>query len=179
MTDLAAANVSYTINKKTIGESGLRNIIATLTFGNGSLTVPALGLPFLKANLGLPNELVSMKILQNGVLASAALVPMNFDVDLSNAKIRMYQSPAVSASHTHALHLNNADVADGATTTVNAGANLLGCNTGADLSVAGVANTSGAGGIVAVAATQAAGGFSAYVGAPDALSSVVVEAVGY
>ena len=56
-----------------------------------------------------------------------------------------------SAVHTHALHLNHADVADGATTRVNAGTNLLGANTGADIAVAGVTGTGGAGGIVQAA----------------------------
>jgi hypothetical protein len=50
--------------------------------------------------------------------------------------------------HTHSLHLNNADVADGAAARVNAGANLLGANTGADLLVEGVADTTGHGGVL-------------------------------
>ena len=52
--------------------------------------------------------------------------------------------------HTHALHINDDDVADGATTRINAGTNLLGANLGssADIAVAGVAGTTGAGGIV-------------------------------
>lgn len=56
------------------------------------------------------------------------------------------------AAHTHSLHLNNADVVDGVTTRINAGTNLLGANTGADILIAGVASTAGAGGIVQVAA---------------------------
>lgn len=57
-------------------------------------------------------------------------------------------------THTHALHFDNADVADGATTRINAGTNLLGANTGSDLAVAGVANTTGDGGIVDGGPTQ-------------------------
>lgn len=41
------------------------------------------------------------------------------------------------ATHTHNLLLKNAAVADGATTRVNAGSNLLGANTGGDLTVTG------------------------------------------
>jgi hypothetical protein len=41
------------------------------------------------------------------------------------------------AAHSHALLLKNAAVADGATTRVNAGTNLLGANTGSDITVAG------------------------------------------
>jgi len=61
------------------------------------------------------------------------------------------------AAHTHALHLNDADVLDGAGSRVNAGANLLGANTGADIAVAGVLNTAGAGGVVALTAGTPAG----------------------
>lgn len=53
------------------------------------------------------------------------------------------------ANHSHTLNLKNAAVADGATTRVNAGTNLLGANTGSDIAIAGaganggVANASG------------------------------------
>jgi len=61
------------------------------------------------------------------------------------------------AVHTHALHLDNADVADGMPERINAGANLLGCNTGADIAVAGVPDATGDGGIVVVSAGTPAG----------------------
>lgn len=41
-------------------------------------------------------------------------------------------------AHTHDLYLKEADVVDGATTRVNAGADLLGANTGGDLVVTGI-----------------------------------------
>lgn len=47
------------------------------------------------------------------------------------------------ANHTHALTLKNAAVADGATTRVNAGTNLLGANTGSDITVAGAGANGG------------------------------------
>lgn len=58
------------------------------------------------------------------------------------------------STHTHNLLLKNAAVSDGATTRVNAGSNLLGANTGSDITVTG----SGAnGGIVAASAGTPAG----------------------
>jgi len=70
--------------------------------------------------------------------------------DYANNKLMAFRS--TGASHTHDLLLKNAAVADGATTRVNAGANLLGANTGGDLTVTG----SGAnGGIVAATAGAA------------------------
>lgn len=95
-----------------------------------------------------------------------------FEFDKTNSKIKAYRS----GSHTHDLHLNDADVADGATTRVNAGTNLLGAGTGTDILVAGVADASGAGGIVAAAA-----GALAQVAASVDLSAVTARfrAFGY
>ena len=84
-----------------------------------------------------------------------AVLLINFDqpagitleYNYSNGQVLAYRS----AVHTHALHLNHADVVDGATTRVNAGTNLLGANTGSDIAVAGVAATTGVGGIVQAA----------------------------
>lgn len=61
-------------------------------------------------------------------------------------------------SHTHDLLLKNAAVADGATTRVNAGTNLLGANTGSDITVAGAGAN---GGIVNASAGTPAGTVSA------------------
>lgn len=47
------------------------------------------------------------------------------------------------ANHTHSLTLKNAAVADGATTRVNAGTNLLGANTGSDITIAGAGANGG------------------------------------
>jgi hypothetical protein len=62
--------------------------------------------------------------------------------DKQVGKLRVFQSagftPAGTVSaHSHPLSLKNAAVADGATTRVNAGTNLLGANTGSDVTVAG------------------------------------------
>lgn len=47
------------------------------------------------------------------------------------------------AAHSHTLNFKNAAVADGATTRVNAGTNLLGANTGSDIAVAGAGANGG------------------------------------
>lgn len=68
-------------------------------------------------------------------------------------------------THTHDLLLKNAAVADGATTRVNAGTNLLGANTGSDITVAGGGAN---GGIVAASAGTPAGTVSFVPVAPTA-----------
>lgn len=85
--------------------------------------------------------------------------------DTANKKLMLFRSAGVTpagtvaaptftgdalAAHRHSLFLNQADVADGAGTRVNAATNLIGANSGADISVAGVADTSSHGGIVDV-----------------------------
>ncbi len=76
------------------------------------------------------------------------------------------------ATHTHNLLLKNAAVADGATTSVNAGTNLLGANTGSDITVAG----SGAnGGIVAASAGTPSGTLALGVTAPATGTIVAMQ----
>lgn len=65
---------------------------------------------------------------------------------------------AALANHTHSLTLKNAAVADGATTRVNAGTNLLGANTGSDITVAGAGAN---GGVANASAGTPAGEISA------------------
>lgn len=73
------------------------------------------------------------------------------------------------ATHTHSLLLKNAAVADGATTRVNAGTNLLGANTGSDITVAGGGAN---GGVVLASAGTPAGTLALGVVAP-ATGSIV------
>ena len=77
------------------------------------------------------------------------------------------------------MFLNNAEVADGATARVNAGTNLLGANTGSDISIAGVADTSGHGGVVT--ATLAAGALVEVTAASyaPAATTLYVEVTGW
>lgn len=71
--------------------------------------------------------------------------------DYDNNKIKLFRGAA--QTHTHDLLLKNAAVADAAGTRVNAGANLLGANTGADLTITGDGAN---GGIVSTTLAEAA-----------------------
>ena len=116
----------------------------------------------------------------------------SFSYDYTNQKLLAYLTPGFTpggsnsapaftgsalGTHTHALHLNNADVADGASTTVNAATNLLGANTGTDIEVAGVADTSGVGGIVAIGAGTPAGTVAAPTFTGNAVSAAALAEV--
>lgn len=110
-----------------------------------------------------------------------------FAYDSDNAKILAYNSAGFTpagtnsaptftgsalAAHGHVLHLNDADQADDAATRVNASTNKLGANSGSDISIASVANTSGVGGIVQISAGTPAGSVSA----PTFTGTAVAEA---
>lgn len=142
----AISAVTYTILKTKKLEDGRLIIDAKLTFGDGSSTYPSGGIPFVLGKLGLRTYISSLEINDTGS-SGYQFVP-----DLTNNKIRMFQGSGLSA-HSHALLLKNAAVADGATTRVNAGTNLLGANTGSDITVAGGAAN---GGVQSVAAGTAA-----------------------
>lgn len=77
------------------------------------------------------------------------------------------------ANHSHSLFFKNAAVADGASARVNAGSNLLGANTGSDITVAGGAATNG--GIVNASAGTPAGTISAltFTGSAGSLTGTV------
>lgn len=87
--------------------------------------------------------------------------------DTTNKKLVAGRGAGVA--HTHDLLLKNAAVADAAGTRVNAGANLLGANTGGDLTVTG----GGANGGI-VSATPAAAAFAEVSNGVD-LTSVTVR----
>lgn len=120
----------------------------------GSATVGVPGVPVApvitvvgNANSSIANSNVS----QN---AGALLLIQFSALSVSGTIGALTFTGSALGTHTHNLLLKNAAVADGATTRVNAGANLLGANTGSDITVTG----SGAnGGIVAVTAGTPAG----------------------
>lgn len=54
MTDLAAGDLTYTINSQGLIGSLGKAVDAKIVFGDGSLTYPAGGVPLTKAKLGCP-----------------------------------------------------------------------------------------------------------------------------
>jgi hypothetical protein len=153
MSAILSTNVTYALIKKTVGESGYRKFVMTVAFGNSALTYPTGGVPLLAGSLGCPNQIISLVLF--GPASGDGYV---YKWDAANKKILMYRSagftpagsnsaPAFTGSalgnHAHDLLLKNAAVADGASARVNAGANLLGANTGGDLTVAGAGANGG------------------------------------
>lgn len=163
MSALVAGSVTYTVNNKRRGGNSKVMNRVTLAFGDGALTYPTGGVPITIGNLGCPNAVESM------VIADAGTSGYTFNYNSTTQKLQLYQL----ASHNHDILLKNAAVADGATTRVNAGANLLGANTGGDLTVTGGGAN---GGVVSKAAVGDAEILSSV--APAALS-LIVEVIGW
>lgn len=162
MANLSAGSVTYTVkNLRRLGNSKVSNRIQ-LAFGDSSLTYPAGGVPLTKGKLGCPNVVESLVVYDQGTSG------YQFQYDSTNEKLVMIHS----ASHTHDLLLKNAAVADGASARVNAGANLLGANTGGDLTVTG----GGANGGV-VAKVIGAGAEPSAVAI--AAQTIIVEVIGW
>lgn len=170
MAAIAAANVTYALIKKAIGEGGYRNFIMTAAFGNSTLTYPSGGIPLTAGSMGCPNQ-----ILRVNIYSPASADGIIYKYDAANNKIRIYKQPGFTpagtndapaftgsalGNHTHNLLLKNAAVADGATTRVNAGSNLLGANTGSDITVTGAGAN---GGVVNASAGTPAGTVAAPV----------------
>lgn len=133
MADIATGDVTYTILKQRRNASSQNSNLVRLAFGNGALTYPANGIPINIGKLGCPTYVESMVVVDQGASG------YRFQYDQSASKLVLVHQGA----HTHDLLLKNAAVADGASARVNAGANLLGANTGGDLTVTGAGANGG------------------------------------
>jgi len=162
MANLSAGSVTYTMkNIRRLSNSKVQNRVQ-LAFGDDVLTYPAGGIPITIGKLGCPNVVESAHCVYQGTSG------YQFQYDSVNSKLVMIYG----GSHTHNILLKNAAVADGATTRVNAGSNLLGANTGSNITVTG----GGANGGV-VAAVAGAGGEPSAVAI--AAQTIELEVIGW
>lgn len=166
MSNIASTDITVTVEKLTKLESSEKCNYLTLAFGNGALTYPAGGIPVSLGQLGMTAFVRSLMVFDNGISA------YEWSYDKTNKKLVAKQVPGVA--HSHALSLKNAAVADGATTRVNAGTNLLGANTGSDITVAG----GGANGGVS-AATPGAATFGEPSAVAIAAQTLKVQVIGW
>lgn len=166
MAALGATDVSFSIVKNKKLEDGRRIIQATLTFGDGAKTYPTGGIPISIGKLACPVVIDSFSFDDDGKSI------YDFSYDKANSKLVLFSS----GQHSHPLILKDASVVDGATTRVNAGTNLLGANTGADITVAG----GGANGGVQLNATGLGGSKSELAASvAPAAQTLKVTVIGY
>ena len=122
------AIASYTIvGKQKKLEDGRRINVAQVIMGNATDTYPAGGLALAGGKLGCPVNVDVVNVIDDG---SAGI---SWKYDSVALKMRAF----VTGSHAHDLLLKDGAVVDGTTTRANAGTNLLGANTGSNITVAG------------------------------------------
>lgn len=140
MADIAAGDVTYTIlNARTLADSRKFNRVR-LAFGNGSLTVPAGGIPITKGKMGLPVVIESMTIVDQGTSG------YQFQYDQSAEKL------VVIGPHAHDLNIIGSVTATGA---VGINGSTFGKNTATNLTIAGV-NSATLGGVMSAGLEEAA-----------------------
>ena len=93
MADIAASDVTYTLNAReySVGEGYVNDV--SLTFGNGALTYPSLGVPLTKGKQGCPNN-ISRAVFVDAAPANGFL----YKYDTANNKIRIYQGDNPNAA---------------------------------------------------------------------------------
>jgi hypothetical protein len=87
VADIASTDVVYSItSKQRKEESGNKVTSQTITFGNGTLTYPAGGIPLDKNKMGCPNTVVTVNL--SSPASSNGFI---YKYDLVNNKIRIFQ----------------------------------------------------------------------------------------
>ena len=85
MTDIAAANVSYSLSLRdscVAGRHGKLHLVQ-VSVGDASLTYPSGGIPLTKGNLGCPNKIHSLRVIESNVSG------FQFEYDKSTEKLRI------------------------------------------------------------------------------------------
>lgn len=123
MADIASSNVTYTLQKKVIGESSYREFMWKVQFGNSSLTYPAGGIPLTKASLGCPNHILSVNMYDANDASGYV-----YKYDSENNKLRIYQAAPTGTNSKPTFTVTKGAItantelglsADAATATVN------------------------------------------------------------
>ena len=82
MVDLAASDVTVTINRKE-DRNGMRRNYVTIAFGDGALTYPSGGVPLAKGKLGFTRSVDSFSVIETNTL------DYNVEYDISAETIRL------------------------------------------------------------------------------------------
>lgn len=165
MTDLAAADVTITVEQRRIIGKQRRNR-CKIAFGDGALTIPSGGVPMPGyASFGMTRNLDYLTVFDEN---DASGILWKYDKD--NNKLRAYNAPA--QTHSHNLLLISGGVPSGA-----AGVN------GQSLVVSGGANVTVSGGSTASGGVQtttlAAAVLTEDVSSAPAAQTLYCEAVGW
>jgi hypothetical protein len=88
MTAISGASLSaLNIRTKQVNSDKIKKVVATITFGNGALTYPALGVPVTAALFGFRNTIQSLEFVDDS--SGDGYV---YKYDATNKTIRIYQA---------------------------------------------------------------------------------------
>lgn len=94
MANLAASGVSYSLVGKQIKEStGKKRNLVKISFGDGSSTYPANGIPLNGGKMGCPNNIDRLVIMG----PPGASDTNSYEYDQTNNTIRIYKEDTVTA----------------------------------------------------------------------------------
>lgn len=109
MADIAAADVTYTVQRTSKQEDSRRQSIVKIAFGNGSLTYPSGGIPLSGLSAaGFPNLIESVNLIDAN--DGSGIV---WKYDYENKKLRGYIAPAQTHDHDLKIVGGGTIVADG------------------------------------------------------------------
>lgn len=137
MANIVAADVTYTLIKKRVYRSRKHNLIK-LVFGDGALTYPAGGIPLSKGNLGCPNDVESLSIVDQGTSG------YKFSYDRTNNKLVVTQN----AAHAHNLLIKGGQAAASTAATAYYATDIFGKEAATDKTILGV-DSATKGGVIA------------------------------
>lgn len=168
MAGLGTADVTYTMkNLRRMGNSRVANRVQ-LAFGDGAKTYSAGGIPLVIGNLGCPNVVESLNVVEQSTSGYF------FSFIQSTNKLAVFQTAALS--HNHTLYVATGSGTAG-TQAVNAMSSALFVSGGTQ-TIAGIAAATGTlGGIVSTAAGSAAMAEATSVAL--AAQTIVVEVIGW
>lgn len=165
MADIAAADVTYTVlNQRKLSDSRSMNRVR-LAFGNGSLTVPAGGIPLTIGKMGCPTVVESLVVVDQGTSG------YRFQYDQSEKKLVVMQAPA--QTHDHDMFILGGQTHDA---TLGLNASSLGKNAATNITLNG-ANSATTGGVLSE--TLAAAALSQATAVAIAAQTIEVEVIGW
>jgi len=169
MAGIGTADVTYTVkNYRRLGNSKVGNRVQ-LAFGDGAKTYSAGGIPLVIGNLGCPNVVESLTVVEQGTAGYL------FSYISSTNKLAIFQT--AGAAHNHTLF-----VASGSGTAGTQAVNALVANgvfnSGGSQSIAGISAASGTiGGIVTTTPSNAA--LAEVTSVAIAAQTIICEVIGW
>lgn len=92
MANIAATDVTHTVLKRRNVNSKKYNLVR-IAFGDGALTYPAGGIPLTKAKMGCPNNIESIRVVDQGTIG------YQWQYDQSTEKLVGWHAPAQTHGH--------------------------------------------------------------------------------